>query len=110
MPAPLHALDYEILLCEDLARMQSFYKDTPGLAIERDWENWIEMRAGTVRLTRRRRGRPYDGPGTQGAAVQLAFRVLPADVDAWYAQLIQKRCRFLNSPQIRGTAPARYSS
>jgi len=99
MPATLHTLDYVILLCEDLARMKAFYHGMLGFPVERDWEDWVEMRAGAVLLTLRRRGRPYDGPGTHGAAVQLAFRVAPADVDAWHAQLLQKGVQILEPPR-----------
>lgn len=56
------------------------------------------MRAGAVLLTLRRRAHPYDGPGTQGAAVQLALRVAPGDVDAWYGQLLQNGVEILEAP------------
>jgi lactoylglutathione lyase len=96
----LHTLDYVILLCEDLTRMKSFYHEVLGFPIERDWEGWIEMRAGAVLLTLRKRGRPYDGPRTSGAAgVQLAFRVSPPDVEACYRELLQKRVEILEPPR-----------
>jgi|SRR5690554_1118196 catechol 2,3-dioxygenase-like lactoylglutathione lyase family enzyme len=98
MPATLHTLDYVILLCQDLAHMRAFYHDVLGLPVEGNWENWMEMWAGTVLLTLRRRGRPYDGLGTQGAAVRLAIRVAPAEVDAWYGQLLQKGVHILEPP------------
>lgn len=84
----LTSLDYVILPCEDLARMKAFYHETPGFSIQRDWDDWIEMRAGPVLLTLRRRGRPYDGAVFPGSAsVQLAFRVTLLEVDARYADI-----------------------
>jgi catechol 2,3-dioxygenase-like lactoylglutathione lyase family enzyme len=86
----LHTLDYVILLCEDLAAMIGFYHGVLGFLIERNWENWIELRAGAVLLTLRRRGRPYDGPPISGSAgVQLAFRVAPPQVEQWHARLLE---------------------
>src|SRR5215211_2945162 len=96
----LHTLDYVILLCEDFSRMKSFYHEILGLPIERDWEDWIEMRAGAVLLTLRRRGRPHDGPRSPGAAcLQLAFRVAPADVEACYRELLQEQVEILEPPR-----------
>jgi catechol 2,3-dioxygenase-like lactoylglutathione lyase family enzyme len=83
----LQTLDYVILLCEDIALMKVFYHEVLGFPIERDWEDWIEMRVGTVLLTLRRRGRPYDGQAPRGstvAGVQLAFRVAAHEVDEWH--------------------------
>jgi catechol-2,3-dioxygenase len=98
----LHTLDYVILLCDDLASMKAFYHDVLGLAIERDWQDWVEMRLGAVLLTLRRRGRPYDGPGLQGSAgVQLAFRVTPHEVETWYAELLKKQLEILEPPRDR---------
>ena len=98
----LHTLDYVILLCDDLASMKAFYQDVLGLAIERDWQDWVEMRLGAVLLTLRRRGRPYDGPALQGSAgVQLAFRVTPHEVETWYAELLKKQLEILEPPRDR---------
>jgi len=68
MSCNLCSLNYVILLCEDLVAMKAFYHEVLGIPIERDWEDWIELRAGAVLLTLRKRGRPYDGPIPQGSA------------------------------------------
>jgi catechol 2,3-dioxygenase-like lactoylglutathione lyase family enzyme len=95
----LHTLDYVILLCEDLRRMKAFYHEILGFPIGRDWEDWIELRAGAVLLTLRPRGRPYDGQAAPGSAgVQLAFRVEPEEVQQWYEELIAKDVEILDSP------------
>jgi len=96
----LHSLDYIILLCEDIAAMKAFYHDVLGFPIERDWGDWIELRAGAVLLTLRPRGRSYDGPAMAGSAgVQLAFRVEPPEVDTCYAELLQKPVEILGPPR-----------
>ena len=96
----LCTLDYVILLCEDIASMKAFYHDVLGFPIERDWEDWVEMRAGAVLLTLRKRGRPYDGPSLRDTAgVQLAFRVTPPEVGAWYDELLQKQVEILEPPR-----------
>ncbi len=96
----LHTLDYVILLCEDLARMKTFYHEILGFPIVRDREDWIELRLGAVLLILRPRGRPYDGPGITGSAgVQLAFRVEPPDVQPWYGELFQKEVEILEPPR-----------
>jgi catechol 2,3-dioxygenase-like lactoylglutathione lyase family enzyme len=96
----LHTLDYVVLLCEDIAPMKAFYHGILGFPIERDWEDWIELRAGAVLLTLRKRGRPYDGPKDHDSAgVQLAFRVVRDDVDSWYAELLQMQVEILEPPR-----------
>lgn len=100
MNTPIHHLTYVILLCEDLTRMKAFYHEALGFPIERDWEDWIEMRAGAVLLTLRRRGRSYDGPVSPGTAgLQLAFRVSPAEVDACYRELLELKVEILDAPR-----------
>ena len=97
----LHTLDYVILLCEDIAPMKAFYHEVLGFPIERDWEDWVELRAGAVLLTLRRRGRTYDGLAGAGAGVQLAFRVAQQEVQAWYSELIEKQVQILEPPRDR---------
>ena len=94
-------LTYTILLCEDLSRMKTFYHETLGFPIERDWEDWIELRAGAVLLTLRSRGRPYDGQPKvpHSAGVQLAFRVEPEDVYKWHKTLREKQVDILEPPR-----------
>ena len=95
----LRTLDYVILLCEDLAQMKTFYHEILGFPIERDWDDWIELRAGAALLTLRSRGRPYDGVKALGSVgVQLAFRVEPDEVNQWYEELLERRVEILNPP------------
>ena len=89
-------LDYVVLLCDNTERMRTFYHEILGFPIERDWEDWIELRVGSVLLTLRPRGRPYDGGKLpSSASVQLAFRVAPEQVEACYQELLQKRVEII---------------
>ena len=104
MRKELYTLNYVVLLCEDITAMKAFYHEVLGFPIERDWEDWIEMRLGTVLLTLRERGRPYDGQaprGGAGAGVQLAFRVAAHEVDEWHAELLRKQVEILEPPRDR---------
>lgn len=95
----IRTLDYVILLCDDLAHMKTFYHETLGFPIYRDWEGWIELRVGAILLTLRKRGRPYDGAKhPNSAGLQLAFRVAPNEVDSCYTELVEKQVEIIETP------------
>jgi catechol-2,3-dioxygenase len=93
-------LDYVVLLCDDILAMKRFYHEVMGFPIYGDRGSWIEMRVGSVLLTLRYRGRPYDGPSFQphSAALQLAFRVTPAEVDTCYTELCEQGVEIVEPP------------
>jgi catechol-2,3-dioxygenase len=93
-------LDYVVLLCDDLAPMRHFYHEIMRFPIYRDWGTWIELRVGSVLLTLRERGRLNDGPSFQphSAALQLAFRVTPGEVDTCYAELLAHEVAIIEAP------------
>jgi catechol 2,3-dioxygenase-like lactoylglutathione lyase family enzyme len=93
-------LDYVVLLCDDILKMKQFYCEVMEFPIYRDWGSWIEMRVGAVLLALRKRDRPYDGPSFQphSAAVQLAFRVTPAEVDTCYVELREQGVEIVEPP------------
>jgi catechol 2,3-dioxygenase-like lactoylglutathione lyase family enzyme len=100
MPGTLQQLCYVILLCDDLPLMRAFYQEVLGLPLHRDWDGWLELRAGDVLLALRPRGRPYDGPrSSPGAGVQLAFCVAPDEVAAWWQTLAASGVEILVPPQ-----------
>jgi catechol 2,3-dioxygenase-like lactoylglutathione lyase family enzyme len=92
-------LDYVILLCNDLAVMKRFYHEIMGFRVYHDGDNWYEMQVGSVTLTLRSRGRPYDGEGGSGANVQLAFRVPPDDVKRCYDELVAHGVEIIEEPR-----------
>ncbi|MEO0429699.1 MAG: VOC family protein [Pseudomonadota bacterium] len=105
-PAPtgigaIRSLDYVFLLCDDLENMTRFYGDV--FAFERQEVQpgrMVELRVGSLFLGLRRRGRAYDGPTipVQSAAVQLSFRVPPADVDIAFDTLKTKGVDVIEPP------------
>jgi catechol 2,3-dioxygenase-like lactoylglutathione lyase family enzyme len=81
----IRAIDYSVILMRDMAAMRRFYEGVLGFPLLRaPSPGWIEYRLGpnTLALAQPRRtaGDAPVPPGT--AALQLAFRVAPAEVDA----------------------------
>lgn len=106
MLTSIQQLNYVIVLCHDLARMEAFYRDLLPFPVESESDTGLAFRAGSVLLALRKRTRKYDGQGvrTELPGVQIAFRVSPAEVDLCYQQLIDKGVRILEPPtdQPRG--------
>ena len=82
-------LDYVVIFCEDLACMKAFYNGVMGFPIHLATKSWIEMRVGSMLLTLSKRS-PRVGPSipAESAAVQLAFRVAPHEVQGCYEELL----------------------
>lgn len=78
--------------------MRAFYRDTLGFPVYRDWDGWCELRVGRVLLALRRRGRLYDGAATEGAGIQLAFRVAPNEVEPCWRELVAAGVEILEPP------------
>jgi len=95
-------LDYVVLLCNDLALMKSFYHNTMEFPIYLETDSWIELRVGSVLLTLSKRERPFVGPALKNdsAAVQLAFRVSPQEVQSCYEELKAKHVDIVQAPQM----------
>ncbi len=105
--AAIRHLDYVILLCQDPAVMRAFYERVMGFPLHRDpWDGaWVELKVGSVLLVLRRRGwlalrgTSHDGPATPGAAaLQLAFRVAPSEVDRCHGALVAAGIEILDPP------------
>ena len=94
-------LDYVVLLCNDLSLMKNFYHQIMGFPIYLETDFWIEMRVGSVLLALSQRGRPFEGPPVpdNSAAVQLAFRVTPQEVQSCYEELKEKQVEIIQAPQ-----------
>lgn len=106
MLTSLQELNYVIVLCHDLKRMEAFYRDLLPFDVESETDTGLAFRAGSVLLALRKRTRNYDGSGvrTDLPGVQLAFRVSPAEVDECHRQLMDKGVEILDPPtdQPRG--------
>jgi len=99
-------LNYAIVLCDDMARMKTFYRELFAFPIDSESETSLAFRAGSVLLSLRQRTRDYDGQGVRPElpGVQLAFLVAPAEVDQCYQQLLAKGVTIVDPPtdQPRG--------
>ncbi|MEL6218993.1 MAG: VOC family protein [Pseudomonadota bacterium] len=97
----IRSIDYVIIPCDDVGRMQRFYSDLFGFRVEDEEPgHWVGYRVGTLFLGLRARGRAYDGPTPPeaSAGVQLSFRVPPADVDLAYQTLVDKGIAVIEGP------------
>ena len=100
MLSKIRNLDYVILLCQDMAVMKNFYTNLLGFPIHLELEGWVEMQVGACLLTLRPRGRSYDGAKlSHFAGVQLAFKVLPDEVNDCYRELQEKQVEILETPR-----------
>lgn len=96
----IRSLDYVIIPCDDMAVMRAFYTDVMQLEVHDEGPDWIGLQVGALFIGLRPRGRGYDGPQgpTKSAAVQLSFRVPPADVDAAYETLQERAVSVIEAP------------
>ena len=95
-------LDYVVLLCEDLSRMKHFYNEIMGFPIHLEKSSWVEMRVGAMLLTLSTRERPFVGNpiSKDSAAIQLAFRVAPQEVETCYEELKAHDVEIVQPPRI----------
>lgn len=97
-------LDYTIIFCRHIEPMKQFYRDTLEFPLVKDFGTWVEFQVGGVLLTLNTRGSGYDGvrerhgAAGDGAALQLAFRVEPPEVDECYTELLQKGVAIVQEP------------
>ena len=78
-------MDYVAIFARDLPAMRRFYETVMRFPLQRElFPQWIEYRVGATLLALTQKGVLFDDPDLpQGAAaVQLAFRVTPAEVQA----------------------------
>ena len=88
----IRAIDYTVIFVRDMAAMRHFYGQILGFPLIRELSpNWIEYRVGGNTLALARPGRTAtDAPVPDGAAaLQLAFKVAPPDVDACADELVR---------------------
>lgn len=97
----IRAIDYTVVFVRDMAAMRHFYEAVLGFALDRKLsEGWFEYRIGNNTLALARPSRTAaDTPVPNGtAALQLAFRVPPADVDQCAEELARHGVTLLSPP------------
>jgi catechol 2,3-dioxygenase-like lactoylglutathione lyase family enzyme len=99
--AAIRAVDYTVIFVRDLAAMRAFYENVLRFPLERELSpRWFEYRVGSNILALAIAGMtPDDAPIPKGsAALQLAFRVPPPDVDRCAAELERQGVAILRPP------------
>ena len=106
MLTPVQQLNYVIVLCDDIDRMKTFYRDLFSFPVDSETDESLALSVGSVLLALRKRTRNYDGHsgGSESPGVQLAFLVSPSEVDECYELLTAGGVRILDPPtdQVRG--------
>ena len=103
-PSPFQAIrtiDYTVIFVRDLAAMRRFYEDVLRFPLARELSaGWIEYRVGGNTLALARPSRTAaDAPTPAGSAsLQLAFRVLPTEVDQCADELLRHGVALLSPP------------
>lgn len=99
--AAIRAIDYTVIFVRDMDAMRRFYGDVLGFPLLRELSpRWIEYGVGENTLALARPGRTAaDPPVPDGtAALQLAFKVAVAEVDACAAALLRQGVALLSPP------------
>ncbi len=100
----IRAVDYTVIFVRDMPAMRRFYEDILCLSVERELSpGWIEYRLGGNTLALAKPSLTAgDAPLPQGsAALQLAFKVFPPDVDRCAEELIAKGVALVSPPTDR---------
>ncbi|MBB1090842.1 VOC family protein [Rhodopseudomonas palustris] len=97
----IRAIDYTVIFVRDMAAMRRFYEDVLGFSLTRELSpRWLEYRVGHNTLALAKPSlTASDRPTPSGsAALQLAFRVTPAEVDRCADELIGKGVELVAPP------------
>jgi catechol 2,3-dioxygenase-like lactoylglutathione lyase family enzyme len=97
----IRAIDYSVIFVRDMAAMRRFYEDILGFPLIRELSpGWIEYRVGANTLALARPSRTAgDAPTPAGsAALQLAFKVSPPEVDQCADELVERGVALLSPP------------
>ena len=103
-PSPfqaIRAIDYTVIFVRDMAAMRRFYEEVLRFPLTRELSaGWIEYRIGGNTLALARPSRTAaDAPMPAGSAtLQLAFRVLPTEVDQCADELLRHGVALLSPP------------
>jgi catechol 2,3-dioxygenase-like lactoylglutathione lyase family enzyme len=97
----IRAIDYTVIFVRDMDAMRRFYETVLGFSLQRVLSSgWIEFRIGSNTLALAIPSRTAsDHPVPVGsAALQLAFKVSVAEVDACAEELVRKGISLVSPP------------
>jgi catechol 2,3-dioxygenase-like lactoylglutathione lyase family enzyme len=97
----IRAIDYTVIFVRDMDAMRRFYETILGFSLQRVLSRgWIEFRIGGNTLALATPSRTAsDHPVPVGsAALQLAFKVSVAEVDACAEELVKQRVDLVSPP------------
>jgi len=97
----IRAIDYTVIFVRDMVAMRRFYEEVLAFPLLRELSpNWIEYGLGSNTLALAKPGRTVtDAPTPAGsAALQLAFKVSAAEVDACANELVRHGVALLSPP------------
>lgn len=97
----IRAIDYTVIFVRDMDAMRHFYETLLGFSLQRVLSSgWIEFRIGSNTLALAMPSRTAsDHPIPVGsAALQLAFKVSVAEVDACAEELVRKGISLVSPP------------
>ena len=90
---PVHGLEYTVIFARRMKAMREFYGETLGLPVYHDLApQWVEYRVGSTLLALTEERWIVDDfpPSIESISQQLAFRVLPSEVDRCAAVLTER--------------------
>ena len=97
----IRAIDYTVIFVRDMAAMRRFYEGVLCFPLARELSpGWIEYQIGGNTLALARPSRTVkDAPVPVGsAALQLAFKVLPPEVDRCAEELLRRGVTLVEPP------------
>jgi catechol 2,3-dioxygenase-like lactoylglutathione lyase family enzyme len=97
----IRAIDYTVIFVRDMDAMRHFYETLLGFSLQRVLSSgWIEFRIGgnTLALTIPSRTASDHPIPVGSAALQLAFKVSVAEVDACAEELVRKGISLVSPP------------
>jgi catechol 2,3-dioxygenase-like lactoylglutathione lyase family enzyme len=100
----IRAIDYTVIFVRDMAAMRRFYGDVLGFALVRELSpRWLEYQVGGNRLALAIPVLTGDDPPTPkgSAALQLAFKVSPPEVDQCADELAKQGVEIVSPPTDR---------
>jgi catechol 2,3-dioxygenase-like lactoylglutathione lyase family enzyme len=103
-PSPFQAIksiDYTVIFVRDMTAMRRFYEEVLAFPLTRELSpGWIEYQIGSNTLALAKPSRTAtDAPTPNGsAALQLAFKVSPAEVDQCADELVRHGVTIVSPP------------